>query len=97
MTQEEELFDHQVSAWTAGQLRRALEGVADDIEVGDDTVLQRPDRHNVPRRPADQLLRLSADRNDLAVIRIERHHRRFIIQRVFIAMTRRRRTPASHG
>ena len=33
-----------------------------DIEVGDDTVLQRPDRHDVPRRPADHPFRLAADR-----------------------------------
>jgi hypothetical protein len=49
-----------------------------DIEVGDDTVLQRPDRHNVPRRPAHHPFRLDTDRNDLAGIGIECHHRRFI-------------------
>jgi Family of unknown function (DUF6225) len=30
---DEELFDHQVTAWTAGQLRTALEGVPDDMPV----------------------------------------------------------------
>jgi hypothetical protein len=49
-----------------------------DIEVGDDPVLQRPDRDDVPRRPADHPFCLDADRNDLAGIGVERHHRRFI-------------------
>jgi hypothetical protein len=31
--QNEELFDHQVAAWTAGQLRQALAGVPDDFPV----------------------------------------------------------------
>ncbi len=31
--QDEELFDHQVTAWTAGQLRNALKGVPDDFPV----------------------------------------------------------------
>jgi hypothetical protein len=30
---DEELFDHQVTALTAGELRKALEGVADDMPV----------------------------------------------------------------
>jgi len=30
---DEELFDHQVTAWTAGQLRAALDGVPDDLPV----------------------------------------------------------------
>jgi hypothetical protein len=30
---DEELFDHQVTAWTAGQLRNASEGVPDDLPV----------------------------------------------------------------
>jgi hypothetical protein len=30
---DEELFDHQVTAWTAGQLRKALQGVPDDPPV----------------------------------------------------------------
>lgn len=30
---DEELFDHQVTAWTVGQLRTALEGVPDDLPV----------------------------------------------------------------
>ena len=29
----EELFDHHVTAWTAGQLRKALEGVPDNFPV----------------------------------------------------------------
>jgi Family of unknown function (DUF6225) len=29
----EELFDHQVTAWTAGQLRKALDGIPDDMPV----------------------------------------------------------------
>ena len=49
-----------------------------DVEVGDDTVLQRPDRHDVARRPADHPFRLDTDRDDLAGIGIECHHRRFI-------------------
>jgi Family of unknown function (DUF6225) len=30
---DEELFCHQVTAWTAGELRRALHGVPDDMPV----------------------------------------------------------------
>ena len=30
---DEELFDHQVTALTAGDLRKALEGVPDDFRV----------------------------------------------------------------
>jgi hypothetical protein len=30
---DEELFDHQVTAWTVGQLRAALEGLPDDLPV----------------------------------------------------------------
>lgn len=30
---DEELFDHQVSAWTVGQLRAALAGLPDDLPV----------------------------------------------------------------
>jgi Family of unknown function (DUF6225) len=30
---DEELFDHQVTAWTAGELRRALDGVPDDMPI----------------------------------------------------------------
>jgi hypothetical protein len=33
LTEGEELFGHQVTAWTAGQLRKALEGVPDDMPV----------------------------------------------------------------
>ncbi|HYT95276.1 MAG TPA: DUF6225 family protein [Gemmataceae bacterium] len=31
--QDEELFDHQVTAWTAGALRKALDGVPGDWPV----------------------------------------------------------------
>jgi hypothetical protein len=30
---DEELFDHQVTAWTVGQLRAALDGLPDDMPV----------------------------------------------------------------
>ena len=30
---DEELFEHQVTPWTVGQLRKALEGVPDDLPV----------------------------------------------------------------
>lgn len=30
---DEELFDHQVTAWTVGQLRAALAGLPDDLPV----------------------------------------------------------------
>jgi hypothetical protein len=33
MPDDEELFDHQVTAWTVGQLRAALKGVPDDLPV----------------------------------------------------------------
>lgn len=33
MDHDEELFDHQVTPWTVGQLRAALEGVPDDLPV----------------------------------------------------------------
>lgn len=33
MADDEELFTHTVTAWTAGQLRKALEGVPDDFPL----------------------------------------------------------------
>jgi Family of unknown function (DUF6225) len=33
MSEDEELFTHTVRAWTAGELRKALEGVPDDFPV----------------------------------------------------------------
>lgn len=33
MTDDEEEFDHQVTPWTVGQLRAALEGLPDDLPV----------------------------------------------------------------
>lgn len=33
VTGDEELFDHQVAAWTVGDLRKALEGVPDKMPV----------------------------------------------------------------
>jgi hypothetical protein len=33
MTEDEELFDHQVTAWTVGDLRKALEEMPDDMPV----------------------------------------------------------------
>ncbi len=33
MSDDEELFTHTVRAWTAGELRKALEGVPDDMPV----------------------------------------------------------------
>jgi hypothetical protein len=30
---DEELFDHQVTAWTVGELRKALDGVPDHMPV----------------------------------------------------------------
>jgi hypothetical protein len=33
MADDEELFDHQVTPWTVGQLRKALEGIPDDLPV----------------------------------------------------------------
>jgi hypothetical protein len=33
MSDDEELFTHAVRAWTAGELRKALDGVPDDFPV----------------------------------------------------------------
>lgn len=33
MTDDEELFDHKVEPWTVGQLRKAMEGLPDDMPV----------------------------------------------------------------
>lgn len=33
MAEDEELTGHEVTPWTAGQLRKALEGVPDDLPV----------------------------------------------------------------
>lgn len=33
MSDDEELFDHEVTPWTVGQLRAALNGVPDDLLV----------------------------------------------------------------
>jgi hypothetical protein len=44
------------------------------VEVGYHAVLERPDGHDVARRPADHPFSLDADRHDLAVVRVQRHH-----------------------
>ena len=49
-----------------------------DVEVGDDAVLQRPDRHDVARRPADHALGLDADSDDLAGVGVDRDDGRLI-------------------
>jgi hypothetical protein len=52
-----------------------------DLEVGDDAVLHRPDRHDVARRPAEHLLGLSSDGEHLLDARraaLHRHHRRLV-------------------
>ena len=33
MSEDEELFTHTVTAWTAGQLRQAMNGLPDDLPV----------------------------------------------------------------
>src|SRR5260370_21132144 len=46
-----------------------------DLEVGDDAVLHRLDRHDVARRAPEHLLRVLADRLDAAVDLVDRHDR----------------------
>lgn len=33
MADDEELFDHQVTPWTVGRLRKAMEGLPDDLPI----------------------------------------------------------------
>ena len=47
-----------------------------DVEVGDDAVLEWPDRADRPRRPAQHPLRLDADGVHLAGVRVDRDDRR---------------------
>ena len=47
-----------------------------DVEVGDHAVLERPDRLDRPRGPAEHPLRVDADRVDLTGRRVDRDHRR---------------------
>ena len=47
-----------------------------DVEVGDDTILERPDGTDRPRRPAEHALRLDPHRVDLAAAGIDGDHRR---------------------
>ena len=49
-----------------------------DLEVGDDAVLHRLDRHDVAWRPTDHLFGLSADRLDPTVQLVDRHDRRLV-------------------
>jgi hypothetical protein len=42
------------------------------------SVLERPDRHDVPGRPADHPLGFHPDRHDLAGVGVEGHHRRLV-------------------
>ena len=48
------------------------------VEVGNDPVLERTHRHDVARGAADHAFSLGAHGDDLAVVRIERDHRRFV-------------------
>mgnify|MGYP003694754801 CR=1 FL=1 len=48
------------------------------VEVGDDPVLERPDRHDVAGRPADHPFGFHPDRHDLAGVGVEGHHRRLV-------------------
>ena len=47
-----------------------------DVEVGDDAVLQRPDRRDRPGRPAEHALRLDSDRVHFSGALVDRDHRR---------------------
>ena len=49
-----------------------------DLEVGDDAVLQGPDRLDVARGPADHPLGLDADRERVAVLDVDGHDRRLV-------------------
>ncbi len=49
-----------------------------DVVVGDDAVLQRPHRHDVPRRPADHPLGLDPDRHYGVGCGVDRDHRRLV-------------------
>src|SRR5690606_13340069 len=48
-------------ARTVRLLDKVLEHLLGDVEVGDDAVLQRPDRGDVPRRAPEHILRFGAD------------------------------------
>lgn len=49
-----------------------------DLEVGDDTVLQRSHGNDVARGPPDHLLRLGADREDATGVGVDRDDGRLV-------------------
>lgn len=49
-----------------------------DLEVGDDTVLQRAHGNDVAGGPPDHLLRLRADREDATGVRVDRDDGRLV-------------------
>src|SRR6266540_739255 len=53
-----------------------VEHLLGDVEVADDTVLERTDRDDARRRPPDHSLRLCADREDVTGTQILRDDRR---------------------
>ena len=57
-------------------LDEVAEHLLGHVEVGDDAVLQRPDRGDRARRAAEHPLGLDADRVDLARALVDRDHRR---------------------
>src|SRR3954468_15312395 len=57
-------------------LDEVAEHLLSHVEVGDDTVLERPDRGDRARRAAEHALRLDADRMHLARALVDRDHRR---------------------
>src|ERR1700733_1333605 len=60
----------------AGRLDEVAQHLLGNLEVGDDTVLERPDRGYRARRASQHPLRLAPDRGDVAGARVDRHHRR---------------------
>jgi len=48
------------------------------VEVGDDPIFERTHRDDVARGAADHAFSLDAHRDNLAVVGIERHHRRLV-------------------
>jgi hypothetical protein len=57
-------------------LHEVLDHLLRDVEVADDPIAERADRHDARRRPAHHPLRLGADREHLLGLRVDRDHGR---------------------